>query len=827
MGTLENDMELDIATAHSRLAKRWKNRTTTWRSLVDRCRETRRTGETAAEYARMSREEQSAVKDVGGFVGGYLNGGVRKTSAVLYRTLATLDIDFGTADVWDDFTLQFDFAAMLYSTHKHSPQAPRYRLVFPLSRHVTAQEYEPLCRLVASFLGIDMFDTSTYELARLFYWPSTSRGAEYVFRVQDGPAADVDGLLSMYRDFRDVSEWPVSSREGDAIRHEMRKAGDPLEKPGLIGAFCRAYTIEEAIDAFLPDAYERTAHEGRYTYRLGSVAGGLVCYDHKFAYSHHETDPASRRLCNAFDLVRIHLFGAEDEGSRADDVTRLPSCQKMQELAAKDKAVRRLLARERMESLVTDFGDISADVPGDKPGKDDPDEGWTERLDYDKKGVLRPSAANYEAIMLHDPAFRAVRFDLFGQCDRIEAADSPFRGTHAPWEVDDVSLAKMCAYVEKVHGLKTSVNVLVDKMLRPTATARAFHSVQDYILGERWDGVPRLETLFIDYLGAEDTPIVRAMTRKWMAAAVKRAFEIDPQTEAGVKFDHIIVFYGEQGTGKSTMAETLAAKWHGSISLTDSKKEQGEAFQKAWIVEVPEFKGVKNADTDTVKDLISRCSDDFRAAYARQRTSNARHSVLMGSTNNRYFLKDVTGNRRFWIIPVKGARPVYEWRDELRAVVGQVWAEAYQVYKKGEPLFLTKEQEKEAAAIAEGFTEAGGDPLRDYLADWLDIPLPADWEAYEPKKRRDYFMYYDPLQATGSVTRDEVTICEIINECSYPGLRKYSPQTIGGILKSLGWEYVSGLKRVRGYRGKDGKNKKSSYYKRPESHEGPDDEGDI
>ena len=87
-----------------------------------------------AEYLRMSREEQSAIKDVGGFVGGYLANGTRKTANVLYRTLVTLDIDFGTPDVWDDFTLNFDCAAMIYSTHKHTKEKPRCRIVIPTDR---------------------------------------------------------------------------------------------------------------------------------------------------------------------------------------------------------------------------------------------------------------------------------------------------------------------------------------------------------------------------------------------------------------------------------------------------------------------------------------------------------------------------------------------------------------------------------------------------------------------------------------------------------------------------------------------------------------------
>ena len=197
--------------------------------------------------------------------------------------------------------------------------------------------------MIASKLNIEVFDDTTYQLARLFYYPSTSRDGEYVFEYQDGKACNVDEFLKQYHDYKDVALWPVSSREGDIIVHELKKVGDPTEKPGLIGAFCRAYSIEDAIDTFLPDVYEKTAHDGRYTYINGSVAAGLVCYEGKFAYSNHETDPASKQLCNAFDLCRIHLYGVQDEGTKITDNTRLPSYLKMQDFVAKDKKVRILL----------------------------------------------------------------------------------------------------------------------------------------------------------------------------------------------------------------------------------------------------------------------------------------------------------------------------------------------------------------------------------------------------------------------------------------------------------------------------------------------------
>lgn len=809
---LKYDYDVDIATAHSRLAKVWRNKSWRWSDLVTRCSETRRTSESVAEYARMNREEQSSIKDVGGFVGGYLANGARKTANVLSRSLVTLDIDYGTTDIWDDFTLGFNCAAMIYSTHKHTPEKPRLRLVLPADRPMTPAEYEPVCRYWTSQLGIEQFDHTTYQRARLFYWPSTSRDGEYVFEYQDGPAFSVDEVLATYRDPQDVSEWPMSSRESEVVRRELTKAGDPTEKPGLIGAFCRVYTIEDAIEKFLGDVYEPTAVPGRYTYIKGHVAGGCVTYEGKFAYLHNETDPAGMRLCNAFDLVRIHKFGLRDEGTHTEDITRLPSYAAMTDFVAADPEVRVLLTRERRESAANDLADFGADEPAEESEATETSDDWMKSLDYDKRGNVKATPKSLRVIILNDRHFKAVRYDLFSQRDTITVKGSPFTGTHAPDEVDDTSLTRMCSYMSDNYGIGLSVNALVEKMLKPTAPERSYHAVHDLITFEKWDGVPRVDTMLIDYMGAKDTPINRAISRKWMAAAAGRSFDIDPITGEGIKFDSMPVLQGPQGCGKSTFIEILAGAFRGSISLSDPKKEQYEQMQRSWIVEVPELKGLKMAEMSAVKDLITSRSDNFRAAYARTVTKNPRHCVLIASTNDEYFLKDITGNRRFWVVEVTGNGGPRVWLKRLIKEAPQLRAEAYEIYKAGEPLMLDADMEAEMTAYVEGFNEIMGDPLRDYLDEWLAIPLPVDWDRYEPVRRKSYYRNYDPLTPEGSVVRERVAICEIITECPFPGLSKYSPQRVGAILKSLGWEKSERRERVAQYTGADGRKAKATMY---------------
>lgn len=747
---LNNDFSIDLATAHSRIAKKWRNRHWLWSELLQRCSETKRTGETAAEYARMSKEEQSNVKDVGGFVGGYLSSGIRKNANVMYRTVATLDIDYGTVNVWDDFTMAFGFAAMIYSTHKHSSKTPRYRLVFPLSRQVSPAEYEPLCRKIAAEIGIDLFDDTTYELPRLFYWPSTSKDADFVFDYQDGPACDVDAILSQYVDYKDVSAWPLSSREGDVIAHEIKKQRDPTEKPGVIGAFCRAYSIEDAIDTFLSDKYEKTGHEGRYTYKLGSVAGGLVCYEGKFAYSHHETDPASKQLCNAFDLCRVHLFGAQDEGSRALDVTRKPSYAAMQEFAAKDKAVKLLMARERAQAAADDFDGLDdAELP------EDYNDEWKAELEYTKSGKLLCNIANIILILENDPALAGhIVHDLFTGMD--SAKDGlPWNKNANQWtDTDDANLR---VWLEKHYDI-TGKEKIADA-LTAVLTRHSYHPIRDYLNGLTWDGVPRLDRIIIDYMGAEDSELNRAMSRKHFVAAVARVFN------PGCKYDYCLIMSGAEGIGKSTLLRVMGGKWFNDSITTLEGKEGMEQLRRAWVVELGELSSIKRSDVEQVKAHLSKQVDIYRAAYARRVLEHPRQCVFCGTTNEALFLKGDTGNRRFWVIPVVAELRKYkDWSEAIRRDRDQLWAEAVHYYKQGEPLYLSEELEAQAKQRQQDFNDDNDDPIVAMLDKYLNTLLPVNWDTMDIQARRSYLRDPDPLQAEGTVKRDKVCAAEFICE---------------------------------------------------------------
>ena len=246
---LNYDGVLPIATGRTRTETKWKNKELAWSELLEKLRFPTRTQETHAEFMAMEKPDQDRIKDVGGFVGGHLKGGRRKSGSVELRQIVTIDMDYAPPELLDDIqteTLPLPGAWAVYSTHKHDNDKPRLRFLLPLKRPVTPDQYEAITRRIAADININYCDDTTYQPSRLMYWPSVSSDSDYVFKYSDEEWTDPDKVLQRYADWTDTSYWPVSDREKKKIQHEAKKQGDPREKQGLIGAFCRTYTVPEA-----------------------------------------------------------------------------------------------------------------------------------------------------------------------------------------------------------------------------------------------------------------------------------------------------------------------------------------------------------------------------------------------------------------------------------------------------------------------------------------------------------------------------------------------------------------------------------------------------
>jgi len=770
-----------VAEGSNCRAKRLRNRKITWEESLEKLRDTHRTNETIAEYRKMSKDEQLKVKDVGGRVFGKLRNGIRKKGFVEARYAVTFDGDSARPTLIED-AKALGYTGCYHTTHQHAPEKPRGRLIYPVSRAMTEEEYEPVARMIAQDLGMEQFDNTTFEASRLMFFPSTSIDGEYIFEEWTGELLNPDTVLARYEDWQDVSQWPTTADEREMVQRDIKKQADPLEKKDLIGAFCRAYSIEDAIATFLVGVYEPCSMEGRYSYIGGSTFGGVVTYEGKFAYSHHATDPVSGKLCNAFDLVRLHKFRHRDEvAAEGTPVGKLPSFVAMLEFVSKDSAVKRQLAEERWQQSQVEFADTD----------------WQEHLDINSKGVVLNTLKNLITILENDPMLKNIVFNQLSDGMEIKG-DVPWKHPSKWWR--DADDAQLISYVDRTHGVfsQRNYNIAVTKV----TDDRSYHPIREYLMSlPEWDGVGRLDTLLIEYLGAPDIEYVRSVTRKVFTAAVARVFE------PGIKFDWMLVLNGPGGIGKSTLINKLGGLWFSdSLQLSDThNKTAAEKLQGYWIMEIGELSGMKRTEQDALKQFISSQNDIYRASFGRRATPHLRQCIFIGTTNSeRGYLRDTTGNRRFWPVKVDVSdKKPWSMTDEE---ITQIWAEAKVRYHCGETLQLPEELEKYAEQMQNEAMEV--DDREGIIEAYLNKLMPVNWESLDVYERRNYLSeYYNKgsIFPKGNNPRTTVSALEIW--CEAFGKNQ------GEIKRTDSLEICAMLRRIKGWESK-GKLQTTSLYGR-------------
>ena len=565
----------------------------------------------------------------------------------------------------------------------------------------------------------------------------------------------------MYDDWRDVSTWPVSSRESEAVKKAAKQQADPLTKTGAVGAFCRTYPIREAIEKFLPDVYAPSAMEGRYDYIPADSSAGVIIIDEKFAYSFHATDPACGQLLNAFDAVRVHKFPDDDPKK---------SYNAMAEFAVADERVKLRIFEEKRQAAAEDFDEADPDA-------------WKKQLQYEKKSMeLKNNLHNLMLILENDENLKGIVFNQLADGMEIRGK-VPWPHPAKFWR--DADDAQLICYVDAAYGTFSARNY--DIAVTKAVDDRSYHPIREFFeMLPAWDGVERADTLLIDYLGAEDTPYVRAVTRKELCAAYCRVYH------PGIKFDSMIVLNGDQGIGKSTLIAKLGGEWYSdSLNLSDmNDKTAAEKLQGYWIMEIGELAGMRKADLDKVKAFISRQDDKYRASFGRRVTPHPRQCVFFGTTNSQNgYLRDITGNRRYWNVKVPGNGKYKPW-DMDEDTVKQVWAEVMVYAKAGEKLYLSPELE--AYAKEEQRAAMERDDREGLVQEYLDMLLPDTWDSMDVYKRRDYVRDADdPMRPDGSVRRMEVSNMEIWCECFGKAKEDMKPSdsySIAAIMERMdGW----------------------------------------
>ena len=748
---MNNDRQIIITVGNNRRTMNWQPQVLMLSEFYEKLRIPARSTESMQTYLELKKAEQDDLKDVGGFVAGELIGHRRKSNTVKGRDLITLDFDNIPSGNTDEILRRVEGLGCgycVYSTRKHSPATPRLRIILPLNRTVTADEYEPLARYMATLIGIEFADPTTFEASRLMYFPSVCADGEYIFLYADKPMLYADELLKEidknWGDWHDVTCWAQVPGSENMYRRLAVKQSDPLTKSGVVGAFCRIYDIYRAMAEYLPSIYSPTATADRYTYSGGSTTGGAVVYqDGKFLYSHHASDPCCGKLVNAFDLVRLHKFSDLDNNVEPRTPTnRYPSYIAMCELAIKNKEVTTELLKERAASAINDFGGLDN-------GSEDLN--WATALEINSQNnTIKPTIDNFRIIFENDVRLKG-KFALNEFAGRGEVlGELPWSAFTKRRAWTDTDTCGMYWYLEKVY--KTSHPPKIDNALALHSEKYKFNDVVAYLNSLVWDGTPRLDTLLTDYLGAVDTEYVRAVTRKAFTAAVKRAIE------PGCKYDNMLILAGAQGLGKSTLLDKMSKGWFNDSIRTFEGKEASELLQGVWLVEISELDAFRKSDVARIKQFLSQRSDRFRAAYGRHVKEVPRCCVFFGTTNQTEFLRDETGNRRFWSVDVGINQPIKSvWKD-LDDELDQIWAEAVMRYRLGEDLHLIGELEKTSEVVQEEHRESS--IKEGVILEFLEIPVPADWARWSLDKRL-VFLNGDNKGEYNLVKRDKICALEI------------------------------------------------------------------
>lgn len=781
---MKHDQLINIAIGRSRKEINYVNKSISYSDFINNyLKDTKYTKENYKEYINFSKDIQDNIKDVGGFVGGFLKDGKRRKDTVINRSLVTLDADFAYENMIEDIEKNCDFAMFIYTTHKHTKENPRFRIVIPLSDEVDPIEYEAIARKLAFNMGIDYFDDTTYSPSRLMYFPSTSKDGDYVFKIIDKAWLNPKDILNSYENYKDESSWPFSSRTKKKVINSNTKTPkeNPRLKEGIIGAFCRVYNVVDVIEKYLSNIYKKGDSDYRYTYINGSSSNGLIIYENgDFAYSHHSTDVCLDKLCNSFDLLRLHKFSNLDEKVSVDTpINKLPSYINMIEFISKDEKVILELGNSKLKQAKEDFKDLY------NLNEDNNENIWITKLEVDKKGMYKASNKNIVTILENDINLKGkIAYNLFSNRTMVKG-DLPWRSVSDKVRGDiwqDSDDANLRVYIDITYGIVAPYKI--NDGLAIIEKKNKYHPIIDYLNSNTWDKVSRVDTLMIDYLGAEDCEYTRSITRKMLVAAVSRVFN------PGIKFDYMLVLVGRQGIGKSYIINLLGREWYSDSLNTVYGKEAYEQLQNAWILEMAELSATKKADAEAIKHFISKTEDSYRQAYGRRVDTFKRQCVFFGTTNENEFLKDRTGNRRYWPLMVGVNKPLKNlFKDLNKNEINQIWAEALYLYKCGEKLILEGEVEREANLKQEQHLESNS--KEGMIREFLNMKLPKSWDKMDIFERRIYIGEGNGLREEGCIIRDKVCSAEIWVELFGGDMKMFykgNAREINDILRKIdGW----------------------------------------
>tara|TARA_R110000782_G_scaffold170698_2_gene262455 strand:- start:1114 stop:3384 length:2271 start_codon:yes stop_codon:yes gene_type:complete len=641
------------------------NTTNSTQSFIGWCKDNLHVPKTIAlrykEYADKSKNDQLSIKNTRAYSFSQFQGNSRKSRDLITKTGIVLDLDHADSDTIDNLkTIAKKYTYVLHSTLSHNEDIAkfRYRLIIPTCENISPEDYSQQAQQAALDFGvIDAVDTTTFTTARFMYYPTKCKDIDYVYVSNAGVT---------YRAIDMTEANTVQLQQAQVKVHCKTKPlrmdlPDPTQKNNLIGQWCREYNVAQALEVHLSDFYKKTNDPKRYSYIHSTTEGGLVVYDdNSYCYSHHETDPAGDgHTHNAYDIVRIHKFKGSEDMMRT--------------------YVNNLLNKDAITNM---FQEMDS---GDIPDLED----WESELRLTVKGHMKKEEFNLALIMKNK---YKVTYDDFTQKVFIQGK-----------ALSDGNLIHMRDSITELKGVEFSKTSMLTVL---GAVQEHYSSLVDTLEAlPKWDGVARLETVFLDYFEVIDNSLNREIATKFFIAAVQRAYK------PGQPFQLVPILQGKQGCGKSQFARIISldkSKYNvskvsrfGELDFTLQGKEQCEKTFGKWIIELAEMSGFRKADQNKMKAFFTSTEQQYRKPYSIETVSIPHSFVCIATTNDSEFLRDLTGNRRFAVIECKAEKMD---RKKLKENIEQIWAEALQIYKANPNQFMELSEqaaiERDTVALA-------------------------------------------------------------------------------------------------------------------------------
>lgn len=839
-----------------------QNREIAWSSFFKEVSDPVRTNERQSAFMKLTKEEQDKLKAMPGWLlGGPVANGRRQGSQIKARSLITLDADeitvrqFEAIENGTNPICKFEFVA--HTTRKHTPENPRLRIFLLPTKNFPSEQYGAVSRIMSELIDVSMdaIDDVSFRAAQMMFKPSVSSDQEFKCWHNRGIRIGVTKVLSDFRlDWRDYKNLPYSKTRGQR-RSTADKAENPLRKHGFVGAFCRAYGVEEAIAEFISDIYipgDGNGEKPRYSYAEGTTSNGVVVEDGGlFIYSHHGSDPCSDRLCNAFDMVRIHLFISLDRNKKENsNPTDWPSFRAMEKRFADDEKVKAEMMTDKvdLDAMFDDISDTDDAVEARDEHSDVDDEiaellapshqeglpdltkykrpkklksNWHKTdLAIGRHGEIKATLTNLATIIRNDPRMYgaiakndltgkiSIRRPISSKMDIVPPLLVEDRENGDDWtDLHDHSIRAMLeaeAGPQKPGwGIRISDRDLNTAIVL-VAQRNRFHPAVEYFEKLRWDGVSRIDLLWIDYMGTPDTAYHRETSRLFMLAVLCRVYN------PGHKWDHAPILKGAQGIRKSTFIRSLFGRaWSGELTASmSSGKDSVEQMLGKLALELPELANMRRGEATEVKEFMTITKDRVRLAYDRRLSTFPRQCVFIGTTNADEYLKDSTGNRRFWPIDVLATTIATE---SVEADRDQLWAEAYAYWRKMAmthnykliPLMLSTEAADEARHYQELAREEDmTDTLVAIIQEYLVTPLPLSLFLANGGEEIPKFDIAggDPMVIPTVVTPLQIAIEALHEDRKTITMNKTRLAHVGIAMRRIdGWIRTGAKRRILGY----------------------------